>query len=173
MLCSPMCSFVPQRETAQAERTECSCIITATLAPHPNTLFFHSWHLIRGCTPSSDPSYEELLENKTFFFYSTKTLIFSVFWGIYSKTANTGSRNALCLEVLKTSVTLKIPNPQPQKKRKKRCRIHEQSHTQWCREQKKSIIMKYYLSTIPITWKVRNAKASSHLEEVILEPHHV
>lgn len=64
------------RETARAERTECSCIIMATLALHPNTLIFHSWHLIQGCTPSSDPSYEELLENKAFFFIQLRLLSF-------------------------------------------------------------------------------------------------
>lgn len=128
----------------------------ATLAPLPNTLIFHSWHLIQGCTPSSDPSYEELLENKIFF-YSTKAFLFSLFWDIYRKTANTGSKsfvlrsseNICNTEGIKSSVS-----------KKKRCRVHDQSHTQWCREQKKSIIMKYYLSAVPLEGKKCQGKFS-------------
>lgn len=111
------------------------------------------------------------MENKTFFFIELRLLSFH-FSKVFIPNLQILDQNALCLKVLETSVTLKISNPQSQKKKKK-CRVHDQSHTQWCREQKKSIIMKYYLSAVPVTWKVRNAEISSHLEKVILESHHV
>lgn len=60
----------------------------------------------------------------------------------------TPARNPLCFEVLKTSVTPKAVTPWSQEMRP-RCRAHDQSHSQ-PKEQQKSIIMKYHLSTGPL-----------------------
>lgn len=140
---SPTRSFVPQRESVSwQDRAQLHNHSNSCSPPYYPYFSFLTFNLVMHTFLRS--FLWGVIGKQFFFFVSTKTFSFSVFWDIYSQTANTGSKSFVLWSPENICNTEGSNSSVSRNKM-----VHDQSHTQ-CREQKKSIIMKYHVSAVPL-----------------------